>query len=110
MLTFNDFKSGPGRAICQRLGLRIDACASWDEFTLAAVRFNAGGALVTRARDLDEVASSGERVLLHAILHAADFDWLADELTDGRAWRRMSSASGPYRNAVLACIARREAT
>lgn len=109
MSTFNDFKRGPGREICQRLGLRIDACLSWSDFTLAAIHFNnPTGALVDRARELDGVASSGERVLLHAVLHAADFDCLADALADGQAWKRMGLVSGPHRDAVLACIARRE--
>ncbi|HWE19801.1 MAG TPA: hypothetical protein VG758_21900 [Hyphomicrobiaceae bacterium] len=33
------------------------------------------------------MASSGERVLLHAILYVTDFASLADELAEGKAWQ-----------------------
>jgi len=42
--------------------------------------------------------------LLHAVLFATDFAWLADELADGRAWRKMDNVSGAYRRAVAACV------
>jgi hypothetical protein len=45
------------------------------------------------------------KVSLHAILYVTDFGWLADELDDGRTWRRMDNASGEHRQAVAACIA-----
>lgn len=48
--------------------------------------------------------SSGERVLLLAILYATDFAWLADELDDGRTWRRLSYVSGGHRDAVITCL------
>ena len=42
---------------------------------------------VVLARQCDGVASSGERVLLHAILYVTDFASLADELAEGKAWQ-----------------------
>ena len=62
--------------------------------------------MVTAAREIDGVASGGERALLHAILHAGDFDWLADELAAGKAWYRLASLSGAYALAAASCIAR----
>jgi hypothetical protein len=61
-------------------------------------------AFVVPARQCDGVASSGERVLLHAILHVTDFTWLADELTEGQAWQRMDRVGGDWRRAVAACV------
>jgi len=63
------------------------------------------GRFVKAARRYDSVCSSGERVLLHAILYVTDFAWLADELDEGRTWRRMDNSSGEHRQAIVACIA-----
>jgi hypothetical protein len=62
------------------------------------------GAFVESARLVDGVASSGERVLLHAILYVTDFAWLADELGAGCVWRHMNRTDGDWRRAVAACI------
>lgn len=108
-LYFAHFRDGPGGAMCRRLGLEIvDDCQSWEEFTRIAVLYNdkSEGRLVQSASALFGVASHGERPLIQAILVAADFAWLADELAEGEAWRQTESTSGRHRLALAACLAR----
>lgn len=108
---FQAFKvSRPATEMFRKLGFEefLETAESWRLLRRLIVDFNDNterGAWVSAAKRCDGVASSGERVLLHAILHVTDFDWLADELTEGRAWREMNNASGDYRAAVAACIA-----
>lgn len=109
MNDFAAFKSGhPAQSIFRAMHLseHLSAADSWRELCDLIVDFNhrSNGGFVENARKYDGVASSGERVLLHAILFATDFAWLADELTEGRAWRRMGVVNGAYRAAVAACI------
>lgn len=106
LLHFADFSAGPGGDICRRLGVNIDKCTTWQAFTATMVLSNRRGVLVDAARHLDGVASSGERAVLHAMLAAADFAWLADELSDGHTWRRLDHVYGDHRLAVAACLAR----
>jgi hypothetical protein len=82
------------------------ASSSWRALRRLIVDFNGAdeGNFVELARQCDGVCSSGERVLLHAILYVTDFAWLADELGNGYVWRNMDRASGDYRLAVAACI------
>ncbi|MBX9820051.1 hypothetical protein [Afipia birgiae] len=108
-MSFRDFKNGePAKAIFRAMGLGsyLDAAGSWYALRHLIVDFNdkSSGGFVDRARKCDGVASSGERTLLHAVLFATDFAWLADELADGRAWRKMDNVSGAYRRAVAACV------
>jgi hypothetical protein len=55
------------------------------------------GNFVKLVRNCDGVASSGERVLLHAICYACDFAWLADEL----ARRQGMAAHGTRRRGLV---------
>jgi hypothetical protein len=112
-LTFADFKAGePAQAMFRKLGLEqyLEAATSWRSLRRLIIDFNDPdvGRFVKLARRCDGVASSGERTLLHAILFVTDFAWLADELTEGRAWFRMDNVSGEFRDAVAACILQRE--
>jgi hypothetical protein len=108
-MTFLEFKaSAPARAMFRKMGLLeyLDDASSWRELRALIVQFNDcdKGNFVDIAKACDGVASSGERVLLHAILYVTDFAWLADELAEGKAWRNMDRASGDHRRAVAACI------
>jgi len=108
-MDFEGFKSGQAaRAMFRKLGLSeyLESAASWRELRTLIINFNGRdeGNFVALARQCDGVASSGERVLLHAILFVTDFAWLADELTEGKAWQRMDSASDDWRSAVAACV------
>lgn len=131
---FAAFKaSEPAKAMFRKLGLSeyLEAAESWRGLRALIVEFNGcdKGRFVELVRQCDGVASSGERVLLHAICYACDFAWLADELSivvrlgqhgdkrsadDGETpelrvtsgpWQRMDSASGEWCRAVAACIA-----
>jgi len=108
-MDFASFKaSQPAQAMFRKLGLEayLGAATSWRSLRTLIVHFNDcdAGNFVALARQCNGVCSSGERVLLHAILYVTDFAWLADELTDGRAWQRMDRTSGDWRRAVAACI------
>lgn len=110
-LTFQ--ASQPAQSIFKKLGLLsfLKSATSWHVLRWLIVDFNGcdKGRFVDLVRKCDGVCSSGERVLLHTILHATDFDWLADELGEGRVWRNMDRADGDYLAAVAACIEKREA-
>jgi hypothetical protein len=112
-MNFASFKtSRPAKAMFRKLGLSdfLEAAENWRSLRESIIYFNNPykGRFVALARKCDGVASSGERVLLHAILFATDFAWLADELTEGKAWRRMDRADEQHSLAVAACIAQTE--
>lgn len=108
---FQTFKSSrPAKEMFAKLGFQdlLSASESWSMLRTLVVDLNDNkerGAWVDAARHCDGVCSSGERILLHAILATTDFAWLADELSGGHAWRRMHDAHGEYRTAVAACVA-----
>ena len=109
-MDFEFFKScDPAQAAFRsmRLGNHLAAAHSWQDLRDRIVEYNDcdEGHFVKAARRYDSVCSSGERVLLHAILYVTDFAWLADELDEGRTWRRMDNSSGEHRRAIVACIA-----
>ena len=108
-MNFENFKSGqPAREMFLKLGLLeyLDTATSWRSLRALIVRFNGidEGNFVSLARRCDGIASPGERVLLHAILHVVDFAWLADELTGGKAWQSMDRVTDDWRCAVAACV------
>lgn len=106
---FAIFKSGqPAQIMFQKLGLSeyLDAAQSWRSLRKLIIDFNGcdEGRFVDLARRCDGVTSSGERILLHAILYVTDFAWLADELGGARVWQNMDRVGGEWRQAVAACI------
>jgi hypothetical protein len=112
-MNFQTFKAGyPARSIFAKLGMSevLEAATSWCSLERLVVDFNdrSSGGFVDRVVGLDGVASSGERVLLHAILFATDFAHVADALAGSGAWKRMGNVSGEWQRAVAACIERAE--
>ena len=120
MLTFSDFKSGLGGSTAEDLlKLSLDEISSWEAFREAALESRAQFA---RPSDEDDrlgfydrlasrygVASTGERVLILAILHAIDYDAVADGFAreHGRSFfDLLGSADRNVRVAAAACIAR----
>lgn len=105
MTTFATFRAGPGGEICRRIGLDVSGLTDWRDYT-AAVAALAGrdNGLVAAVRSA--CLSSGERAVLAAALHAADYSWLADEVDDGRTWRRLDNTHDAFAMAVAACILR----
>jgi hypothetical protein len=118
VMPFAEFKaSRPARDMFDKMGLLdcLETATSWRSLRFLVVEFNGAdeGNFVALARDCNGVASSGERILLHAILYVTDFAWLADELAGadeadgkprGKTWRNMDRASGEHRRCVAACI------
>jgi len=107
--SFDDFKRGePARSVFRAMGLLeyLEASESWRSLRELIVDFNGcdRGEFVEVARNYEGVCSSGERVLLHAILYATDFAWLADELGNGRVWQSFDRVSGDFKRAVAACV------
>lgn len=107
-MDFATFKKGPAKSIFRAMSLSeyLEAANSFRALRTLIVNYNDPdeGHFVKAARHYDGVCSSGERVLLHAILYATDFAWLADELDDGRSWRQFDRVSGDHRRAVAACV------
>lgn len=109
-MNFQEFKSSaPARELFGKLGLTeyLEVAENWGMLRTLIIKFNNPweGKFVQAVRRCDDTASSGERVLLRAVCYATDFAWLADELSEGKAWQKMDSADGDWRRAVAACIA-----
>lgn len=108
-MNFEEFKlCYPAQSIFRKLGLTeyLEAAQSWKQLRYMIVEFNNPdeGRFVKLAKQCDGVCSSGERVLLHAILYVTDFAWLADKLGGKTIWQDMDRASGEFQVAVAACI------
>ncbi|KJS08560.1 MAG: hypothetical protein VR78_17810 [Hoeflea sp. BRH_c9] len=90
----------------RKLGFDMSQCYSWQSFRSEFIRVNDQdvGHLVQAARRIEGVLSTGELPVLLAMLHAADFSWLADELADGQTWRMMDRTHGPHATAVALAI------
>lgn len=110
-MNFAEFKmSEPAQSMFRKMGILpyLAGANSWRSLRALIVDWNDNqerGAFVDIARRCDGVCSSGERILLHAILYVTNFAWLADELSDGHAWRNMNRASGEFQRCIAACIA-----
>jgi hypothetical protein len=90
-------------------GVDISDIKTWRAYTEKMVRFNSQDSrLAKAARSLNEVASSGEVVVLHAALAAADFAWLADELGGKNIWGSMSTLGDDMRTTIAAAILRQD--
>ena len=127
--TCNDFAtSEPGRWVARAM-FRLDPDSFdsdeiWSTYTMTAhdARDSFPGDdegsynWVQHIRRRFGVWSSGEKALALAVLHAIDYDWLADELAtfwsdraqqhESRAISILSRASGDFAEAVGACFAR----
>jgi hypothetical protein len=109
MMDFASFQAGqPARDMFRKLGLLdyLESATSWRDLRYMIVEFNDPdkGRFVKLAKQCDGVCSSGERILLHAILYVTDFAWLADKLGGKTVWQDMNRASGEWQEAVAACI------
>ena len=120
MLKFSDFKkSAGGSFVEQMLKMSISDITSWSEFRSAALD---NRRIFARAGDEDwrigfyeamcnryGTASTGERGLMLAVLHAIDYDALAEKLGAehrGSFFQIIDIADSKYRTAAAACIAR----
>lgn len=99
----------PVANIARRLGFDIKRCDDWDDY---GERFRVAndrneGHMVKAARKLFGELSTGERPVLTAMLHVADFSWLADELSGQETWTRLDRTYGNHATAVALAIMRR---
>jgi len=98
----------PVRHMADRLKLDISHCRTWEDYTEAFGDENdrTDGDLVERARSAIGVLSTGEIPVLLAMLHAANYDHVADELSGKDIWWRLSRTSGDHAEAVALAIMR----
>ena len=105
MPTFETFKAGPGGAFAREAGAAIDGCTTWREYQATCTHTkNFAKSLVERAKS----ASTGEKTVIAALLHDADYATQADAILPNGFWQALSRTEGSYKAAVLACIARVE--
>ncbi|WP_412064679.1 hypothetical protein [Rhizobium sp. SYY.PMSO] len=105
MLTFQNFKSGPAADICRKAGLSITKLGSWNQFTEAFQVLSQKTDYELPKRFQTMPASSGEKAVIQAILHAADYSRYADEMEG--TWGRLDYVTGEHAEAVAASILRR---
>jgi hypothetical protein len=106
---FKRWKSlDPVRHMADRLNLEIRPCQTWEDYTAVFAEENdrTDGQLVEIARSEIGVLSTGEIPVLLAMLHAADYNRVADELCGGDIWWRLSRTSGDHAEAVALAIMR----
>ena len=94
--------------MAERLGFDVRSCNSWQSYRESFVAANGkdDGTMVAGARNAAGYLSVGELSVLLAMLHAADFSWLADELSEGNMWRNLDYTRGEYAAAVGLAISR----
>lgn len=112
VMNFDQFKNcDPATTMFRKMGLAdyLKAAQSWRQLRAMIVQFNDPdrGHFVKIAKQCDGTCSSGERILLHAIMYVCDFAWLADKLGGKKVWQNMNRAGGEFQEAVAACIAAR---
>jgi hypothetical protein len=80
----------------------------WNDYNIqfTAANYN-DGRVVRAARSVFGDLSTGERPVLAAMLHAAGFSKLADELCGAENWSRLDSTYGDHAVAVGLAIMRR---
>jgi hypothetical protein len=100
-------KLSPVVQMADGIGFDIEPCHNWEDY---GTRFRAAndsdGDMVNAARNLFGGLSTGERPVLVAMLHAADFSWLADELSGNETWTLLSRTYGNHAAAVAFAIMR----
>lgn len=108
--SFSTWKSlAPVQGMAARLGFEdaLSRCQSWDDYTRQFIRANdANGRMVKAAKGLWGYLSTGERPVLAAMLHAADFSRFADKFSEGETWSALDRTYGDHAVAVALAILR----
>ncbi|MBR0555008.1 hypothetical protein J5J10_04875 [Ciceribacter sp. L1K23] len=109
-MDFNTWKTlPPVEEMATRIGFGAELSRSlnWDDYTSRFIQANDdGGKIVKAAQDLWGYLSTGERPVLAAMLHAADFSSFADRWSDGEVWRDLDRTYGKHAAAVAFAILR----
>lgn len=67
----------------------LNECEDWDDYTARFIAANdSGSGIVNAAQTLFGDLESEERPVLAAMLHAADFSGIADDLSESLTWWR----------------------
>lgn len=108
-----DFKTWKELLPVQQMAHQLDfgadlaECHDWDDYTTRFIAANdKDGQMVKKAQSLFDYLSTGERPVLEAMLHAADFSRFADELGGQETWRRLDRTYGDHAAAVALAILR----
>jgi hypothetical protein len=109
-MNFRTWKKLPAvKGMAARIGFETELSMShnWDDYTKRFIRANDDdGRMVKAAGDLWGCLSTGERPVLAAMLHAADFSRFADRWSDGAVWRDLDHTYGGHAAAVALAILR----
>lgn len=110
-MTFTTWKNlDPVQGMGSRLNFEdaLALCHNWDDYKRRFIQANnADGCMVKAAKDLWGYLSTGERPVLAAMLHAADFSRFADEFSGGGTWSALDRTYGDHAAAVGLAIMRR---
>lgn len=109
-MDFNTWKHlAPVQSMAERLDFAssLALCEDWDDYTTRFIRANDdGGKMVKAAEDLWGYLSTGERPVLAAMLHAADFSRFADRFSENATWTALDRTYGDHAAAVALAILR----
>ncbi|MBB3915553.1 hypothetical protein [Rhizobium fabae] len=84
----------------------LDESQSWDDYTTRFMDANSDGQMIKVARELFADLATEDRSILAAMLYAADFSKIADELSEQMTWWRLSRIGGDNALAVALAIVR----
>lgn len=108
MHTFNDFRSGPGAAIANRIfNIDVSGLGSWREFRSAVSSASNRAGFLDRILTEPTRMSSSEKAIGLALLHAVDYGDQADEI-GGNFLRLFRQCTGDHRIAALAVLEQKD--
>ncbi|PYE29054.1 hypothetical protein C8J32_101917 [Rhizobium sp. PP-CC-3A-592] len=109
-MDFNTWKHlSPVQSMAERLGFQALAmCRDWDDYRNRFISANGdAGRMVKATESLWDYLSTGERPVLAAMLHAADFSRLADRFSGDETWTTLDRTEGDHALAVALAVLRR---
>lgn len=98
----------PVQLVAHQLGLAemLAKSKDWDDYTSRFIAANDNGLIVKAAQTLFADLATEDRNVLAAMLHAADFSRVADELSERLTWWRLSRVGGDNALAVALAVMR----
>lgn len=108
MLTFIDFRDGRGGQMCRKLGVDISRLETWAGYTDAILSLPDRDGFVRAAMALAGRCSPTERVIVAAVLFAADLSFAAGKLDEGDFWRRAGNFADDTATTIAAAILRKD--
>lgn len=108
MPTFIDFRDGRGGEMCHKLGVDISEVETWQDYTSAVLSLPDRRGFIERAMALADECSPTERVIVTAVLFAADLSAYAEKLDEGQFWKRADNFSADTATAIAAAVLRQD--